>query len=143
MDIGTSAAKAIAVDAQGRVVARARVPHTVHTVDPDTFEHDARFAWRDGPLRALAALGEVAGGAAGLGLAACVPSLVALDDDLLPISRGLLYGDRRGLRPSPNSSNRQGPRSTSEKEKRSCAGSPGSGRRRGPIGPPRRWPRPR
>jgi xylulokinase len=96
MDIGTTAAKAIAVDGQGRVVARARVPHTVHTVDPDTFEHDAWFAWRDGPLKALAALGDVAGSAAGLGLAACVPSLVALNDDLLPISRGLLYGDRRG-----------------------------------------------
>jgi xylulokinase len=96
VDIGTTAAKAVAVDGRGRVVARARVPYAVHVAEADTFEHEADVAWQEGPLRAVAALGPVVGTAVGLGLASCVPSIVALDDDLKPVSRGLLYGDRRG-----------------------------------------------
>ena len=64
--------------------------------DPDSFEHDAAAAWCEGPRRAVAALGPAAGPAAGLGIAACVPSLVALGDHLEPLSPGLLYGDWRG-----------------------------------------------
>jgi xylulokinase len=96
IDIGTAAVKAIAVDQTGRVRARARVPISMDIAEPDAFEHDAVAAWRDAPLRAVAGLGPLAGSALGFGLAACVPSLVALDDDLRPISRALLYGDRRG-----------------------------------------------
>lgn len=96
LDLGTTAVKAVAVDGRGQIVGRARVPYPVHITEPDTFEHDADVAWRDGPLRALAALGGVVGSAVGLGLASCVPSIVALDDDFAPVSRGLLYGDRRG-----------------------------------------------
>jgi xylulokinase len=96
VDVGTTAVKAVAVDAEGGVRARARVPVPVHVIESDSFEHDAAVAWQKAPLQAVAALGAVADAAVGFGIAACVPSLVALDDDLLPLSPGLLYGDRRG-----------------------------------------------
>ncbi len=96
VDIGTTSVKAIAVDGQGRVRGRAKVPHAVRITDPDSFEHDAAAAWWEGPQRAVAALGPPASSAAGLGIAACVPSLVALGDHLEPLSPGLLYGDWRG-----------------------------------------------
>lgn len=96
VDVGTSAVKAVAVDATGRVRARAHVPIPVQVTEADTFEHDVAVAWRDGPLRAVAGLGPAAVTAVGLGLAACVPSLVALDDEFLPLSYGMLYGDWRG-----------------------------------------------
>ncbi len=96
VDIGTTAVKAIAVDGRGRVRARARVPHAVHICDPDSFEHDPAAAWCEGPRRAVAGLGSAANLAVGLGIAGCVPSLVALGDHLEPLSPGLLYGDWRG-----------------------------------------------
>jgi len=96
VDVGTTAVKAIAVDGRGRVRGRARVAHEVCVADPDSFEHDAAAAWYEGPQRAVAALGPAASPAAGLGIAACVPSLVALGDHLEPLSPGLLYGDWRG-----------------------------------------------
>jgi sugar (pentulose or hexulose) kinase len=75
---------------------RARVPHALHISDPDSFEHDAAAAWCEGPRRAVGDLGPAVNLAAGLGIAACVPSLAALGDHLEPLSPGLLYGDRRG-----------------------------------------------
>ena len=101
VDIGTAAVKAIAVDQQGSVLARVRIPHPVHIIEPDKCEHDAAAAWQEGALHAVAALGGSSASCVGLGVAACVPSLVALDDDLRPLSRGLLYGDRRGKDPGP------------------------------------------
>ena len=96
VDIGTTAVKAVAVDRHGHIRARTRVPHALHICDPDSFEHDAAAAWHEGPRRAVARLGPVADLAAGLGISACVPSLVALGDHLQPLGPGLLYGDWRG-----------------------------------------------
>ncbi len=59
IDIGTSSVKAIAADGDGNVVARSRVPHQVVVPAPERFEHDAAAAWRDGPRRALAELGDL------------------------------------------------------------------------------------
>lgn len=94
-DIGTTAVKALAVDADGGVVARGRVPHDVSAPAPDRLEHDAARAWRDGVRRAVA---EVATGldVAGVQVAAMVPSLCAVDPDGVPVTPGLLYGDARG-----------------------------------------------
>jgi xylulokinase len=94
IDIGTTSVKAIAADDDGRAVARARVPHRLLVPEPDRFEHDAVEAWREGPRRALAALGEVH--AQAVCVAAMVPSLTAVNDDGVPITPGLLYGDVRG-----------------------------------------------
>ncbi|HEY5014250.1 MAG TPA: FGGY-family carbohydrate kinase [Acidimicrobiia bacterium] len=94
IDIGTSSVKAIAADADGTVVAAARIPHTFSVPAPLQFEHDARAAWFDGPRAALAALGPI--DAAGVAVAAMVPSLTAVDTDGMPCAPGLLYGDERG-----------------------------------------------
>ena len=94
IDIGTSSVKAIAADGDGNVVARARVPHQVVVPAPERFEHDATAAWRDGPRRALAELGDL--DVRGVSVAAMVPSLAAVDADGTPLTPGLLYGDERG-----------------------------------------------
>src|SRR5580765_1011699 len=77
IDIGTSSVKAVAADADGTVVASARIPHPFSVPAPLQFEHDARTAWFDGPRAALDALG-------------------AVDADGSPCAPGLLYGDERG-----------------------------------------------
>ncbi len=94
IDIGTSSVKAVAADADGNVVARSRVPHEFHVPSPLRFEHDAAKAWHTGPQHALAGLGEV--DPRGVSVAAMVPSLTAVDDDGVPVTPGLLYGDERG-----------------------------------------------
>lgn len=95
IDIGTTSVKAIAADGDGRVVAQARVPHPIVISAPDRFEHDADRAWRRGPARALAALGD-AGPVAGVSVSAMVPSLTAVDRRGRPRTPGLVYGDERG-----------------------------------------------
>jgi xylulokinase len=94
VDIGTTSVKAVAVDTRGVVVDRCRVPHRVRADLPGLLEHDAGRAWRSGPRRAVAA---VAGGrtVAGVGLAAMVPSVTAVDRRGIPRCPGVLYGDRR------------------------------------------------
>ncbi len=94
IDIGTSSVKAIAADDDGNIVARTRIPHDFHVPSAQRFEHDARVAWRDGPTRALEALGDVDPRA--VSVAAMVPSLTAVDDAGVPVTPGLLYGDERG-----------------------------------------------
>src|SRR5471030_2836398 len=94
IDIGTSSVKAVAADADGTVVASARIPHSFSVPAPLRFEHDARVAWFDGPRAALDALGAV--DAVGVSVAAMVPSLTAVDSDGVACAAGLLYGDERG-----------------------------------------------
>jgi xylulokinase len=94
IDIGTSSVKAVAVDADGSVVARSRIAHPFYVPSPLRFEHDAKQAWHEGPRLALDALGPV--DARAVSVAAMVPSLTAVDDDGIPCTPGLLYGDERG-----------------------------------------------
>ena len=94
IDIGTTSVKAVAVDPDGNVVARARVRHPLISSRADELQHDARRAWRNGPRRALAALGDVRPKA--LSVTGMVPSLVAVNRRGVPLSRGLLYGDASG-----------------------------------------------
>ena len=94
IDIGTSSVKAIAADADGNVVASARIPHAFSVPAPLQFEHDARAAWFDGPRAALDALGAI--DPVGVAVAAMVPSLTAVDAGGNPCAPGLLYGDERG-----------------------------------------------
>jgi xylulokinase len=97
VDIGTTSVKAVAVDAAGTVLARARVPHEVRVPAPGCFEHDVDRAWRGDVLDALA---QVSGDGpiAGVAVSAMVPSLAALHADGRAAGPGLLYGDRRGER---------------------------------------------
>jgi xylulokinase len=95
IDIGTSSVKALAVDEDGVVVARSRIPHEIRIPAADRFEHDATVAWRDGPRAALDALALDAP-PAGVSVCAMVPSLAAVDSGGDALTPGLLYGDVRG-----------------------------------------------
>ena len=99
IDIGTTSVKAVAVDPDGQVVARARVKHRLLASSADELRHDAAAAWRRGPRRALAALGDVR--ARALSVTGMVPSLAAVNGRGVPVSKGLLYGDAAGRVDSP------------------------------------------
>ncbi len=94
IDVGSTAVKAVAADADGRVTARVRIPHRLRVPAPDRLEHDADEAWRRGPLAALDRLGRP--DARAVAVSAMVPSLTAVDSTGAPITPGLLYGDGRG-----------------------------------------------
>jgi len=97
IDVGSTAVKAVAADADGRVTTRVRIPHQLRVPAPDRLEHDADEAWRHGPLAALDQLG--CPGARAVAVSAMVPSLTAVDSQGRPITPGLLYGDGRGRVP--------------------------------------------
>jgi xylulokinase len=96
VDIGTTAVKAVAVDASGQVLARSRIAHRLISPAPDLLEHDAGRAWRRGPLQALAGVRVPGRELAGVCVCSMVPSLTAVDGRGRPRSPGLLYGDARG-----------------------------------------------
>lgn len=98
IDIGTTSVKAVAVDGDGDVQARARIPHAVNAPSPAVLEHDAAAVWGTSVVEAC---DTVSAGhrVAGIGLAAMVPSLAAVDANGVPISPGILYGDHRGHHP--------------------------------------------
>jgi xylulokinase len=96
VDVGTTSVKSVAVDADGRVVARARVPHKIGVPHPEQLEHDARRAWRLGPRRAFAeVVSQLSVPVAGVAVSAMVPSMTAVDRRGVPLLPGLLYGDAR------------------------------------------------
>ncbi|MGB8389119.1 FGGY family carbohydrate kinase, partial [Mycobacterium sp.] len=97
IDVGSTAVKAVAADADGRVTARVRIPHQLRVPAPDRLEHDADAAWRRGPLAALDRLG--CPDARAVAVSAMVPSLTAVDPGGRPVTPGLLYGDGRGRVP--------------------------------------------
>jgi xylulokinase len=107
VDIGTTSVKAVAVDENGAIVARSRLPHNLLVPGPESMEHDADRAWRRAPKRALAALGSV--DAKAVGIAAMVPSMTAVDRRGHPVTPGLLYGDSRGRVPGREQSAPGGP----------------------------------
>jgi xylulokinase len=96
IDIGTTAVKAVAADANGTVLARARIPHRLVTPAPDRLEHDAAQAWRRGPMRAFAQVAGKGVDLAGVCVTSMVPSLTVVDRRGIPRAPGLLYGDARG-----------------------------------------------
>jgi xylulokinase len=95
IDIGTTSVKALAVDGDGGIVARARVEHAVYSPAPDLFEHDADKTWRRNVRTAFRRVREGLDVRA-VNVAAMVPSLCAVDRRGRPITPGLLYGDARG-----------------------------------------------
>jgi xylulokinase len=97
IDIGTTSVKAVAVDEEGRIAARARVPHPVRTPFAGAFEHDIDQAWR---ANVLDALGQVVSDRTveAVDVSAMVPSLGAVTAAGSAAGPGLLYGDARGQR---------------------------------------------
>lgn len=94
VDIGTTSVKALAVSADGEVLARARIPHVVESPGPGSFEHDVDRAWRSGVCRAYEQV-SVGLDVAGVDVAAMVPSMAAVDCAGHGMTPGLLYGDPR------------------------------------------------
>ncbi|OBK24593.1 xylulose kinase [Mycobacterium asiaticum] len=97
IDVGTTAAKAVAVDEDGHVQARVRIPHQLRVPAPDRLEHNAEEAWREGPVVALERLKRP--DAKAVAVSSMVPSMTAVDSDGRPVTPGLLYGDSRGRVP--------------------------------------------
>ncbi len=98
IDIGTTSVKAVAVDEDGEVRARTRIPHAVNAPSPAVLEHDAAAVWGNNVVDACDTVSD-GHAVAGIGLAAMVPSLAAVDADGVPMSPGILYGDHRGHHP--------------------------------------------
>ena len=98
IDIGTTSVKAVAADAGGKVLARARTPHRVVSADPGQFEHDPQSAWIDGVLSAWDQMlaGTADRSIAAVTVSAMVPSMCGVDSAGAPVTPGLLYGDARG-----------------------------------------------
>jgi xylulokinase len=96
LDIGTSSTKAVAVDAEGTVVAARSGPHGTSQPRPGWFEQDAQTVWWEQScdlLRALLADEQVAGsviravGPSGIG-----PCLLVCDKAGNPLRPAILYG---------------------------------------------------
>ena len=94
VDIGTTSVKAVAVDGDGTVVRRARVPHDLVVLAPNQLEHRPDQAWRAGVRKALVEVGQGLDVLA-VDVAAMVPSMCAVDDAGHALTPGLLYGDIR------------------------------------------------
>jgi xylulokinase len=101
LDVGTTSVKAVAVDGEGRVVARSRRPSRL-VVGPGRFEHDALSTWWQAPRLVLADVAAAAGASgagelASVAVSAMMPSVGAVDAAGRPTGPGLLYGDGRGV----------------------------------------------
>ncbi|MDL9980386.1 xylulokinase [Microbacterium sp. ASV49] len=96
IDLGTSGVKAVALDAAGRPVARARRTYPTVREEPAAAEQEPA-QWMsaiDEALQELAASAAPARWAA-IGLSAMLPTLVALDDDLLAVGPAVTWEDGR------------------------------------------------
>ncbi|MGH8962849.1 MAG: xylulokinase [Jatrophihabitantaceae bacterium] len=97
LDLGTSSVKAAAVDAQGRVLARARREYPTSRSGAGVAEQDPADWWRatGAVLAELATLAPTRDWI-GLGLSAMLPTLVALDDQHEPVTAAITWQDARG-----------------------------------------------
>jgi len=96
LDVGTSGARAVAVDEGGRVVAEASAEYPLSSPRPGWSEQDPAHWWRG----AKAALGKVAkevggDGVLGLGLTGQMHGSVFLDDSDEVVRPALLWNDQR------------------------------------------------
>jgi xylulokinase len=99
VDAGTTGARAVAFDLQGRQVAEARRPYRIFSPRPGWAEQDARD-WAESAaaaLRALAARAAVVGRIRAIGLTGQCPSMVPVDQNCIPLRPGMLYRDNRAV----------------------------------------------
>lgn len=104
IDVGTSGARAAAIDLQGRRLAETRRPYPTTSPRPSWAEQDPR-AWRSAALGALADLvgatdgprdrGLDASRVRALGLTGQCPSVCLVDEAGDPVRPGLIYRDNR------------------------------------------------
>ncbi len=98
LDVGTSAVKALLVDAEGAVRGEAVAPLTLCVPEPLAAEQDAEAWWR-AAATAVRACRVQAGGLAvrGVGLTGQKHALVALDDADRPLAPAVLWADGRAF----------------------------------------------
>lgn len=98
IDVGTTGARASAVDLDGRVCHEARHPYSTHTPRPGWAEQDP-CRWRDAALAAAAELTHAADVAPArvkaIGLTGQCPTVAPFGPDHEPVGPGLLYRDNR------------------------------------------------
>lgn len=96
LDLGTSSLKAVAVDADGRVLARASRGYSTSRPEPGGAEQEPAD-WLDACDRALQELAATADPArwGAIGLSGMLPTLVELDDELHPVGPAVTWEDGR------------------------------------------------
>ena len=98
IDVGTTGARASAVDLDGRVCHETRHPYPTRTPQPGWAEQDPR-QWRDAALSALADLAAAdeidAAGIRAIGLTGQCPTIAPFGPQREPVGPGLLYRDNR------------------------------------------------
>ncbi|HYB24052.1 MAG TPA: xylulokinase [Solirubrobacteraceae bacterium] len=94
LDVGTSAVKGLALDAQGRVLAAAEASYPLHTPRPGWAEQDPEDWWR-AASSVLAQLRTQAGPPQGIGLSGQMHGLVALDAGERVLRPAILWNDQR------------------------------------------------
>ncbi len=94
LDVGTSAVKGLAIDADGSVLARAEVGYPLSTPRPGWAEQDPADWWA-ATEAVLARLEQEAGAPAAIGLSGQMHGLVALDDHDRVLRPAILWNDQR------------------------------------------------
>ena len=97
VDVGTTGARAMAIDLDGRVVAEVRRGYPTRSPHPGWAEQDPRD-WGDRALEALAGLGarsRVAPRIVGIGLTGQCPTIAPFDARGRPVGPGMIYRDNR------------------------------------------------
>jgi sugar (pentulose or hexulose) kinase len=96
IDVGTTGARASAVDLAGHLLQEARKPYETTAPKPGWAEQDPRD-WRESSLDALAELVIAIGDrpVAAVGLTGQCPTIAPLDAEREPVGPGLLYRDNR------------------------------------------------
>jgi xylulokinase len=94
IDVGTSATKGVAIDADGGVVARAEAEYPLDTPRPGWSEQDPEDWW-GATQKVLAELTDAAGDPEGIGLSGQMHGLVALDANDEVLRPAILWNDQR------------------------------------------------
>ena len=111
VEVGTTGARAVAVDLEGRVVAEVRRPYPTTTPRPGWAEQSA-LDWAERAVEALAGLvREVPATRIGaIGLTGQSPTVVPVDARCRPLRPGLLYRDNRAVEEAAEMRDRFGER---------------------------------
>ena len=96
VDVGTSETKAVLVDRDGRVLAAASAPNTLHVPRPGWAEHDAEADWWGNlctVVREILARSDIApADTEAVGCSGIGPCVLPVDEDVTPLGPGILYG---------------------------------------------------
>ena len=93
IDFGTTSIKASAIDEDGHILARVRIPCSTVSPEDGWFEVDAEKMWRSGLESALRQIGRPhVSSCSALCVSSVCASFVPVDDALCPLYNAILYG---------------------------------------------------